>query len=134
MSGTVQANRAARRAAKAAAAAAASPACSAKADGAALPPKRRLFLDLTQDEWSSAVTDMGLQKFRAKQVWQAVYQHGASSFNDIQTLPKAARAELDEAFSLSLGTVLKHEVLYVSFPSLPPLSSSLFFSQMFALN
>lgn len=62
---------------------------------------KRFFLDLTLEELAAQVQP----SFRAKQLYQWVYQQYGTDFNEISTLPKTLRAELAEKFSLDDVTI-----------------------------
>src|SRR5512138_2729902 len=49
------------------------------------------------EEWFES---MGEKKFRAKQVYEWLWQKGAGSFSDMTNLSKALRQQLGEHFSL----------------------------------
>ena len=62
---------------------------------------RRFFLDLTLEALSAEIQPA----YRAKQLYQWVYQQYGTDFNEISTLPKTLRAELTEKFSLDDVTI-----------------------------
>jgi 23S rRNA (adenine2503-C2)-methyltransferase len=67
-------------------------------------------LDL--DQLTAMFKDMGEPAFRAKQVWEWLWQKHASSFNDMTNLSKVLRDKLNEQFtlpSLSVDTVQTSE-------------------------
>lgn len=53
--------------------------------------------DLEFDELKNEINRLGEPDFRAKQVWQWIYQ-GAGSFDDMSNLPKTFRNKLKELF------------------------------------
>lgn len=63
------------------------------------------ILDLTLEELSYVVSP----SFRAKQVTQWIYQKYVTSFEAMQNIPKAMRAELDEKFSIDPLEIVKKE-------------------------
>jgi 23S rRNA (adenine2503-C2)-methyltransferase len=59
------------------------------------------FFDLTSDQLTQLLETLGEPKFRARQVWHAVYRDLAASPDEITTLPKSLREKLKAAFTLS---------------------------------
>lgn len=59
------------------------------------------FLSLNKTELQELIKSLGQPKFRAKQIWQWVYKHGAISFDSMDNLPKDLRFQLNERFSLA---------------------------------
>ncbi|MDR0665161.1 MAG: 23S rRNA (adenine(2503)-C(2))-methyltransferase RlmN [Helicobacteraceae bacterium] len=57
---------------------------------------KEFFYDYSIDELSAIVSP----SYRAKQIFQWIYQRYARDFNDISTLPKSLRAELADRFAL----------------------------------
>jgi 23S rRNA (adenine2503-C2)-methyltransferase len=64
----------------------------ARADG------RRPVIGLSREELIDAVTSLGLEKFRAGQLWHWLYFRGATDFETMTTLAKPVRAKLAEHF------------------------------------
>ncbi len=60
----------------------------------------RHIKDYSQPELAEMFTQLGEQKFRAKQCFLALYQPTLRSFDEISTLPQALRVKLSEEFSL----------------------------------
>ena len=46
-------------------------------------PARRSVLEMSARELEEAVTEAGLPKFRARQLWRWVWRHGLTSFDEI---------------------------------------------------
>ena len=57
--------------------------------------------DLTLDELEIRLTNEGLPRFRAKQIFSWAYQHLAESYDDMTVLPKPLRAELSEQLAMT---------------------------------
>lgn len=55
---------------------------------------------LTQEQLTATLKSMNEPAFRAKQVWEWLWQKNAASFADMSNLPKALREKLGEQFSL----------------------------------
>lgn len=60
---------------------------------------------LTYDQLESYFLEKGEKKFRAKQVWEWLWQKHAHSFDDMTNLSKDLRQTLSEAFTLPALTV-----------------------------
>jgi 23S rRNA (adenine2503-C2)-methyltransferase len=58
------------------------------------------FLDHSYDSLISELVEKGEKKFRAKQIWQWVYQRGVSSFDEMSNIPAALRQSLSETIPL----------------------------------
>lgn len=55
---------------------------------------------LTQEQLTATLKSMDEPAFRAKQVWEWLWQKNAASFADMSNLPKSLREKLGEQFSL----------------------------------
>jgi len=55
------------------------------------------LLDLNRDELTAFLAEHGEPKYRAKQIWQAIYRDLIPSYEAITPLPKGLRASLAEA-------------------------------------
>jgi 23S rRNA (adenine2503-C2)-methyltransferase len=62
---------------------------------------RRDLLGLERAELEAAVTDLGLPRFRANQLWHWIYHRGYTHFMAMTNLAKPVRAQLAEAFRVS---------------------------------
>ncbi|RDD60234.1 23S rRNA (adenine(2503)-C(2))-methyltransferase RlmN [Ferruginivarius sediminum] len=58
---------------------------------------RHRLVGLDRGEMAALVQDLGEPKFRAKQLWHWIYQHGAEDFAEMSSLAKAFRARLGES-------------------------------------
>ncbi len=56
------------------------------------------LVGLTLDEIKEAVTALGIEAFRATQLWSWIYCHGARDFDAMTNLAKPVRAKLADAF------------------------------------
>lgn len=63
------------------------------------------LLDLTKEELSSKIKP----SFRAKQIYQWIYQKYANSFEEMSNLPKAMRESLQNEYTLQPLSVAKEE-------------------------
>lgn len=62
--------------------------------------------DLSLEEISSSLSDLGQPKFRAKQIWQWLWQKGAKSFDEMSNLPKELRETLTSNFTFHQTEIL----------------------------
>lgn len=61
--------------------------------------KRNLY-DLTLDELAEVLAAWHMPAYRARQVWEWLYQHKVTTFDAMTTLPQALRERLDSEFQL----------------------------------
>ena len=59
------------------------------------------ILDLSRDRLTSTLIEMGEKKFRADQVWRAIYYETLSSFDEMSTLSKPFREKLKDTYRFS---------------------------------
>ena len=62
---------------------------------------RRNLIGLSREELAATLTEIGAEKFRAKQVWQWVYGQGATRFDQMTTISKKQQAIFEEHFVLT---------------------------------
>ncbi|MGB1669204.1 MAG: 23S rRNA (adenine(2503)-C(2))-methyltransferase RlmN, partial [Candidatus Puniceispirillaceae bacterium] len=74
----------------------------ASTDGA-----RMALLGMDIAELEAAVTEAGLQKFRARQLWRWVWRHGLTSFEEMSDLGKPVRQAFSEMFTLDRPAVTR---------------------------
>jgi len=60
--------------------------------------KRPLFFDLRQEELLSRLLEWGQPSYRAQQIWQAVYQQSIDDPEQMTTLPKDLRKQLNSSY------------------------------------
>jgi len=65
------------------------------------------LLSLNLDEFKKAVSDLGMQPFRAKQVWEWIFQKFVFSFDEMTNLSVADRQKLKDEFPRILPPVEK---------------------------
>lgn len=65
------------------------------------------ILSLSLDELEKAVTDLGEQKFRAKQIFEWLHIKKVTSFNEMTNLSSALRTKLDEGFYITNISVIR---------------------------
>ncbi|NCC03857.1 MAG: 23S rRNA (adenine(2503)-C(2))-methyltransferase RlmN [Proteobacteria bacterium] len=71
---------------------------------------RRNLIGLTLDELKAEMIALGLEAFRAKQLWTAIYAHGHTSFETMTTLAKPVRQKLAEHFIVARPRVMADPV------------------------
>lgn len=64
-------------------------------------PTSLSLYDFTFDQLAKQLAEMGEPAFRAKQIWQWLYQRMAGSIDEMSDLPKPLRAKLSERFVLN---------------------------------
>ena len=62
--------------------------------------EKKFFYDLSFEELETFLLEAGLEKYRAKQIWQGVYKQGVSDFNSITNLSLPLREFLSQNFIL----------------------------------
>ena len=60
--------------------------------------------DLSYDELTALVGDLGEPSFRAQQLWTWMYRHLAAGFDEMTSLPKSLREKLSEIATLAVLT------------------------------
>lgn len=73
-------------------------------DASEAPAALPSILELSRDELTSTMLEMGEKKFRANQLWRSIYHETAESFDQMSTLSKPFRATLKSKFSISTLT------------------------------
>lgn len=66
---------------------------------------KRNLIGLTLDELKAEMIALGLEPFRAKQIWTAIYCHGIKDFDSMTTLAKPARQKIAEVFTIGRPTI-----------------------------
>jgi len=66
---------------------------------------RRNLIGLSFDELKEALANLGMEKFRAKQIWGWVYNQGVTDFSKMSTLAKPARDKLADHFTILRPTI-----------------------------
>ena len=59
------------------------------------------LVGLSRDQMESLFADMGLPKFRVKQVWHWVYHHGVRDFTEMTTIAGGLQREMADKFVIS---------------------------------
>ncbi|MFO8032403.1 MAG: 23S rRNA (adenine(2503)-C(2))-methyltransferase RlmN [Desulfohalobiaceae bacterium] len=69
--------------------------------------RKQNLLDFSLQELQTLLQQMGEPAFRAKQLWQWIWQKNSPSFQEMTNVSKALRERLEQGFSLSLPEVRK---------------------------
>jgi len=69
--------------------------------------KKTPIIGLTRQELTGQLTALGIEPFRAKQIWHWVYTKGATGFEQITTIAKKQQAMLDEHFIINRPKIAK---------------------------
>lgn len=72
-------------------------------------PEPASLLGLTRLEMRDALAAAGLPKWRADQIWEWIYVHGATSFDQMTNLPQELRCDLPNTFSIVRPKIVRHE-------------------------
>ena len=67
--------------------------------------EKQSILDLSKEELSEAIKP----SFRAKQIYQWLYQKYVTSFDEMKNLPKELKAQLEENYYLDPLSIVKIE-------------------------
>jgi 23S rRNA (adenine2503-C2)-methyltransferase len=70
-------------------------------------PARKLIYDLSLSEILTLLTSWGEKEYRAKQIWQGLYQQFWNSPEQFTTLPKSLQQKLADAFSFAALTPIR---------------------------
>ncbi|WP_207462539.1 23S rRNA (adenine(2503)-C(2))-methyltransferase RlmN [Azospirillum sp. SYSU D00513] len=68
---------------------------------------RKNLVGLSREELEGELLSLGLEKFRAKQIWHWIYNRGATDFGVMTTLAKPVRERLAEAYMVARPTVVR---------------------------
>lgn len=60
----------------------------------------------------AALTGMGVEPFRAKQIWQWIYKHGVTDFSAMSNIKKETQAQLAEQFSIARAGISRNAVSF----------------------
>ncbi|MDE1900790.1 MAG: 23S rRNA (adenine(2503)-C(2))-methyltransferase RlmN [Alphaproteobacteria bacterium] len=69
----------------------------------------RNLIGLSFDELTAELAALGMEKFRAKQVWSWMYNRGARDFAAMSDLSKPAREKLADHFTIARPAVSMHQ-------------------------
>ena len=73
------------------------------------PKAKSNLIGLSRSELSKKLSDLGLQNFRAGQVWHWIYHKGTTSFSEMTTLSKLVREDLKKNFEISRPVISQEQ-------------------------
>lgn len=65
---------------------------------------------LTLDELTALMSELGQPKFRAKQLYEWLHKHNATSYDQLTNIPKELRAQLSEMYPLFEPVIINKQV------------------------
>ena len=68
---------------------------------------RKNLVGLSREELEAEMLSVGLEKFRARQLWHWIYHRGSTDFTEMTTLAKPVREKLADAYIVARPTVVK---------------------------
>ena len=66
------------------------------------------IIGLSREELGAKLVELGMEKFRVKQVWQWLYFYGVTDFEKMTNISKPSRDKLAENFYIGRPTVSRH--------------------------
>ncbi len=70
------------------------------------------LVGMTRGELTAAVTTLGIEPFRAKQLWQWIYAKGATEFSAMTNIKKETQSLLSEHFTIARAGVSRNAVSF----------------------
>ena len=70
---------------------------------------RRNLIGLSRDGLKAALTEVGLEPFRAAQIWQWIYWHGVTDFGRMTNIAKKARERLADQFVIERPSIVTEQ-------------------------
>ncbi len=70
---------------------------------------RRNLVGLSREDLKAALTEAGLEPFRARQIWQWIYWHGVTDFHAMTNIAKATREKLAEQFVIERPEIVTEQ-------------------------
>jgi len=68
------------------------------------------LIGMDRDDLAAALAPLGVETFRARQIFQWIYNRGATEFADMTNLSKTLRASLAERFRIALPDVSSEQI------------------------
>ncbi len=72
--------------------------------------EKRPLIGLSREELAAVLQEVGMEKFRAKQVWQWIYHRGATSFSQMSNIARPAQEKMAEHFTLTRAGVTREHL------------------------
>jgi 23S rRNA (adenine2503-C2)-methyltransferase len=70
---------------------------------------RRNLVGLSRDDLKAALTEAGLEPFRARQVWQWIYWHGVTDFGRMSNIARKTQARLADQFVIERPEIVTEQ-------------------------
>jgi 23S rRNA (adenine2503-C2)-methyltransferase len=70
------------------------------------------LVGLTREQLTGAIASLGIEPFRAKQIWQWMYTKGATDFAQMSNIKKDTQAQLAEHFSIARAGITRNAVSF----------------------
>ncbi len=70
------------------------------------------LVGLTREQLTQRITDLGIEPFRAKQIWQWIYTKGATEFAQMSSIKKDTQALLAETYTIERAGVSRNAVSF----------------------
>ena len=68
------------------------------------------LLDLSKEELAAEVAKLGEKPFRAKQLWQWIYNRGVGNFEEMSNLSKDFRAKLAAGYTITRPKIVTEQI------------------------
>ncbi len=66
--------------------------------------------ELTREELNTEIINFGEKSFRAKQLWQWIYFHGETNFDNMSNLSLSLRERLKEKYTITRPKIVKEQI------------------------
>jgi len=66
------------------------------------------LIGLTQSELATELQKLGVEKYRAKQIWTWIYFHGVKNFDEMNNISKESRQKLAENYTIARPKIDTH--------------------------
>lgn len=73
---------------------------------------RTPLIGLSREAVKEKLTTLGIEGFRANQIWQAIYSKGATDFSQMTTIKKETQALLSEHFTIARAGISRNAVSF----------------------
>ena len=71
--------------------------------------EKKELTNLTKEELENEIIAIGEKKFRAKQLWQWIYNKGEKDFDRMTSLPVVTRSKLRDFYFISRPEIIKEQ-------------------------
>ena len=71
------------------------------------------LVGLSSDELKAEMEGLGEKSFRAKQLWQWIYNKGETDFDQMTSLSKAFREKLKGLYTVSHPKIVAEQLLWI---------------------